>query len=83
MDAPPGGGTIVAAEWDFDGTGAFPFRHDDLDGSRSSVRLETTHAFDAPGTYFPCVRVTAHRDGDVDAAHCRVLNLGRVRVVVR
>ena len=30
--------------------------------------VETTHAFDQPGTYFPCVRVTAHRDGDVDAA---------------
>jgi len=82
VEAPAGGGTIIAAEWDFDGTGSYPFRHDAVDGSRATVHLETTHAFDAPGTYFPCVRVTAHRDGDVDAAHCRVLNLGRVRVVV-
>jgi hypothetical protein len=83
IDAPPGGGTIIRAEWDFDGTGTFPFAHAEPDGSHASIRLETTHAFDAPGTYFPCVRVTAHRDGDVDAVHCRLVNLGRVRVVVR
>ncbi len=81
-DAPAGGGTIIGVEWDFDGTGAFAESADGVDGSRASVRLETTHAFDSPGTYFPSVRVTAHRDGDVDAAHCRLLNLGRVRVVV-
>ena len=81
-DAPAGGGTIIGVEWDFDGTGAFPFSPDGVDGSRASVRLETTHAFDTPGTYYPSVRVTAHRDGDVDAAHCRLVNLGRVRVVV-
>jgi hypothetical protein len=83
IEAPPGGGTIVGAEWDFDGTGTFPFHHDELDGTRPTVRVETTHAFDTSGTYFPCVRVAAHRDGDVDAAHCRLVNLGRVRVVVR
>ncbi|MEX1008977.1 MAG: hypothetical protein WD271_14180 [Acidimicrobiia bacterium] len=82
-DAPPGGGTIIRAEWDFDGTGAFGFVHDEVDGSRASLQLATTHAFDAPGTYFPSVRVTAHRDGNVDAPHCRLVNLGRVRVVVR
>jgi hypothetical protein len=81
-DAPPGGGTIVRVEWDFDGRGGFPFAHDGIDGSRASVRCETTHRFDEPGTYFPAVRVTAHRDGDVDAVHCRLVNLGRVRVVV-
>ena len=82
-DAPAGGGTIIGVEWDFDGTGAFAVvRTTASTGPRASVRLETTHAFDTPGTYFPSVRVTAHRDGDVDAAHCRLLNLGRVRVVV-
>jgi hypothetical protein len=80
---PPGGGTIIGAEWDFDGTGTFPFTHDDIDGTRASLHMETVHAFDEPGTYFPCVRVTAHRDGALDAAHCRLVNLGRVRVVVR
>ena len=81
-EAPPGGGTIIGVEWDFDGTGTYPFAHDGIDGSQRALRLETTHRFDRAGTYFPCVRVTAHRDGDVAAAHCRLVNLGRVRVVV-
>ena len=38
--------------------------------------------FDAPGVYFPCVRVTAHRDGDVSSPQRRLVNLARVRVVV-
>ena len=63
--APPGGGTIVAVEWDFDGTGAFPLREEGIDGSRRDVQVAQKTVFDAPGVYFPCVRVTAHRDGDV------------------
>jgi hypothetical protein len=81
-EAPPGGGTIIGVEWDFDGTGSYPFAHDDVDGSQPALHLETTHRYDEAGTYFPCVRVTAHRDGDVTAPHCRLVNLGRVRVVV-
>ena len=81
-EAPAGGGTIISVEWDFDGTGAFGFTHHGIDGTERSVRLEVTHVFDTPGTYFPCVRVTGHRDGDVDARFRRLPNLGRVRVVV-
>jgi hypothetical protein len=40
------------------------------------------HHFDKPGTYFPAVRATAHRDGDVNATGRRVQNLARVRVLV-
>lgn len=81
-ETPPGGGTVIAVEWDFAGTGTFPYAHDVVDGSQRAVHLEVTHRFDEPGTYFPCVRVTAHRGGDVAAPHCRLVNLGRVRVVV-
>ena len=81
-DTPPGGGTIVAVEWDFDGTGAFPVREAGIDGTRTEVRVEQKTAFDAPGVYFPCVRVTAHRDGDVSSPQRRLVNLARVRVVV-
>ena len=82
-ETPPGGGTITGVEWDFDGTGRFPFAHDGVDGSRRALELEVVHQFDESGTYFPCVRVTAHRDGDVTSPHCRLVNLGRVRVVVK
>jgi hypothetical protein len=79
---PAGGGTVTRVEWDFDGTGTFPFEHDGVDGTARELTLETAYSFAAPGTYFPCARVTAHRDGDPGAAHCNLLNLGRVRVVV-
>ncbi len=85
VEVPPGAGTIVAAEWDFEGTGDFPVV-DELgnDGaSYASTTVRTTYAFSVPGTYFPALRVTSHRRGDPNDPHGRVRNLGRVRVVVR
>ena len=67
-ETPPGGGNVIGVEWDFDGSGTFPYADDDVDGTRRAVHLEVAHRFDEPGTYFPCVRVTAHRDGDVTRA---------------
>jgi hypothetical protein len=79
---PPGAGTIVEADWDFDGTGVFPFRHSEVDGTAASVTLSTTHAFERPGEYFVTGRVHSHRDGKVDAPSCRIPNLAQARVVV-
>ncbi|HEX4505397.1 MAG TPA: tannase/feruloyl esterase family alpha/beta hydrolase [Alphaproteobacteria bacterium] len=81
-EVPPGAGTLIAVEWDFDGAGAYPFKHPGIDGKAKALKLDTTHAFDKPGTYFAAVRVVSHRDGDVAATSCRIENLGRVRVVV-
>ncbi|MDB5395180.1 MAG: hypothetical protein JWM91_2686 [Rhodospirillales bacterium] len=81
-EAPPGAGTIIAVEWDFDGAGLWPIKHAGIDGNATRVGLSVTHRFDRPGTYFPSVRVTAHREGDVEAVHRRQINLARVRVVV-
>jgi hypothetical protein len=84
VEVPPGTGTITAAEWDFEGEGDFPvrepFTNEDL--SYESIRITREFAFAAPGTYFPALRVTAHRLGQGDSPHGRVPNLGRVRVVV-
>jgi hypothetical protein len=79
---PPGAGTIVSADWDFDGTGFFPFRHDGIDGSDATVTLSTTHTFDKPGEYFVTGRVHSHRDGNPAATSCRIANVSQVRVVV-
>lgn len=79
---PPGCGTIVEIDWDFDGTGAFPAREEGLDGSHADLRVTRTVSYDTPGLYFPCVRVTAHREGAVDSPQRRIVNLARVRVVV-
>jgi hypothetical protein len=82
-ETPARGGTIVAARWDWDGTGTFPFEQDGIDGTRAELTFEATHAYLQPGTYYATCRVTSHRDGDVHAIVRRCDNLGRVRVVVR
>jgi hypothetical protein len=51
-EAPEAGGAIISVQWDFDGKGVFPFSHDAVDGTSTSVDLTTTHSYDAPGTYF-------------------------------
>lgn len=81
-EVPPGAGTIIAAEWDFDGTGSFPFQHPDVDGTSASVTRTTTHSFERPGTFFVTGRVYSHRSGDVSADSCRIPNVGQARVVV-
>jgi hypothetical protein len=82
VDVPAGTGTIVTAEWDFEGAGDFPEPTEGLDGSARHLTLTSSHAFGEPGTYFPALRVASHRQGDLESPHARILNLGRVRVVV-
>lgn len=79
IEVPPGTGTIVAADWDFEGAGDFPRVTEGIDGSASRMELATTYSFAEPGTYFPALRVASHRRGDTGTAFARVLNLGRVR----
>jgi hypothetical protein len=81
IDVPPGTGTVVAVRYDFEGTGEYPLDIP-VDGSASSLRLHAEHAFQAPGTYYPAVLVTSHREGLTDATTRRVHALGRARVVV-
>jgi hypothetical protein len=82
-EVPSGAGTIVAVEWDFDGSGTYLCRDEDVDGTAATVSVSTTHAYDHPGTYFATARVFSHRDGDRNAAARRIPNLAQVRVVVR
>src|SRR3546814_10122984 len=43
-EVPPGAGTIIAVEWDFDGQGKYPFGHE-VSGKedRKSTRLNSSH----------------------------------------
>jgi hypothetical protein len=83
IEVPTGAGGVVGVEWDFEGTGDYPLVDDDLDPALASYTSRASHTFAEPGTYFPAVRVTNQRSVDVGTPHCRILNLGRVRVVVR
>jgi hypothetical protein len=81
-ELPPNAGTIVSVEWDFDGSGAFPQKDANVDGTSSHVTVSTTHSYDRPGTYFATAKVCSHREGDVNATSRRIPNLAQARIVV-
>ncbi len=81
LEVPPGAGKIVAAEWDFEGTGAGGTEAK-LDAPAECVDLSARHAYPEPGTYFAVLRATSQREGDARTPHGRVQNIARVRVVV-
>jgi hypothetical protein len=81
-EMPPRAGTIVSIDWDFDGSGTYPFSHSEIDGTATEVKLSTTHSYDRPGTYFATALVHSHRDGDVTATSRRIPNLASARIVV-
>jgi hypothetical protein len=88
IEMPPNVGPIVAAEWDFDATpavvageaGRYPVKEQFAPNTR--VTLTRQHTFARPGTYYPALRATSQREGKADSPYARVMNLGRVRVVV-
>lgn len=81
IQVPPGAGTVVAAEWDFDGDGVF-----DATGTvaRGKARVTATvrHAFAKRGTYFAVLRGVSQREGDASTPFARIQNLARARIVV-
>jgi hypothetical protein len=81
-EVPPGAGRIVSVQWDFDGSGTYPFSHPEIDGTASEIKLSTTHAYDRPGSYFATALVQSHREGGVGVTWRRVPNLASARIVV-
>jgi len=83
VEVPPYTGTVVSAEWDFDGAGTFPVSSKVVKASDGRVTIKTTHSFATPGTFFPTLRVASQRQGDAATPYARIQNLARVRVVVK
>ena len=81
IETPAGAGKVVAAEWDFEGLGAYAATAR-IDTPQARVRLVATHAYDKPGTYYAVLRATAQRQGDAATPYGRVQNIARVRIVV-
>jgi hypothetical protein len=81
IEVPPDAGTVVAAEWDFDGIGTYPTAAR-IDSPQMLVHLSTTHSFAKPGTYFTVLRATSQRDSDTKTPFGRIQNIARARVVV-
>lgn len=80
IQVPAKAGSIVAAEWDFLGTGEFT--ESPFGSPRRTVVLKATFTYTTPGTYFPTLRAAAQREGDTSTPFALVQNLRRVRVVV-
>lgn len=81
IEVPAGAGSVVAAEWDFEGLGNYPLAGQ-IEVPQPWVRLSATHAFARPGTYFTVLRAASQREGDAQTPYGRVQNIARVRVVV-
>ena len=81
LEVPPSTGKVVSAEWDFDGSGKFTDVAKITPGPK--VILNTTHAFAKPGTYFVTLRAASQREGDAKTPSPGILNINRVRVVVK
>jgi hypothetical protein len=82
VEVPPGTGKIIAAAWDFDGSGVFAKKAKLPSKAMAKVTVLTTHSFSAPGTYFVTIKVESERDGDTASPYARIPNLARVRVIV-
>jgi hypothetical protein len=82
VEAPPGTGKIVWAAWDFDGPGTFSVPALLPKSPAQKVKTKVSTSFAAPGTYFPTLKVASQRNADTQTPYARIVNLGRVRVVV-
>lgn len=79
LQAAPGSGEVIRAEWDFEGDGTYVDA-----GLRSSgidAKVSTTHVYTEPGTYFVSLRVTASAAGG-SSELALMHNIDRVRVIV-
>ncbi len=87
VDVPTGAGKVVGAEWCLDDSKQFtlPVSMDKASFSAdgSHVEFDTKVSYDKPGTYFPTIRVESQRDGNVDTKYTKIMNLGKVRVIVK
>jgi len=81
IEMPPHAGTIVSAEWDYDGQGKYPEKLQ-YEKGKTKVSLEQSHSWSEPGTYFVTLRATSQRERALGTTFGQAFNLGRVRVVV-
>jgi hypothetical protein len=82
IEVPPEAGSVVAAEWDLDGTGDFA-QASQVGRGAKRVTVTATHKFQKPGTYFVGLKGISQRNGDAGTPYTRIRNLDRVRVVVK
>lgn len=84
IEVPNGAGTVTEAAWDFEKTNDFSKTLElALEEDGRVANVAATHVFDAPGTYFPVIKVKSNRHGDATDIFTQCKNLDRVRVIVK
>jgi hypothetical protein len=83
IETPPGTGSVVAADWDLEGTGEYATAEQLSNDKSANITVTASHAYTRPGVYFAAIRATSQRQGDAETPYARAQNLGRVRVVVK
>ena len=75
---------LDVAAWDFEKTNDFSKTLElALEEDGRVANVAATHVFDAPGTYFPVIKVKSNRHGDATDIFTQCKNLDRVRVIVK
>jgi hypothetical protein len=82
IEAPPGSGLVIKAEWDFEGKGSYPVSSP-VPGTAAKATVTTTYTFARPGTYFAVLRGYSQRRDARGTPFARIRNLARARVVVK
>lgn len=82
VDVPTNSGKIIAADFDFDGSGKFSTSGKIVTKNSTTAEVKVKQTFTQKGTFFPTIRVASQREGDAKTAFTRIQNLDRVRVVV-
>ncbi|MFW9873382.1 MAG: hypothetical protein ACFFG0_09785 [Candidatus Thorarchaeota archaeon] len=81
-EAPPNTGYFVRIEWDFDGSGTFPY-YEDLKGTEFKVQSSVEHTYNDAGVFFATFRAFLNRNGDKQDEMRHIVNQARVRIVVK
>lgn len=83
VELPANTGEIIAADFDFDGSGKFGNQGKIVKKNSITAIVQVTQKFDKKGTFFPTLRVASQREGDNQTLFTRIQNLDRVRIVVK
>ena len=75
-------GKVTGAAWDYESSGDWSHEETLIPDENGGARIKSVHIFEKPGTYYPCLKVRANRNGDASDIFTQCKNLDRVKVVV-
>jgi len=83
IEMPENAGSVTKACWDYEKTNDWSGSEELIRREDGLVQVETTHVFEKPGLYYPCIKVQSQRNGDLSDIFTQCKNLDRVCVEVQ